>query len=101
MTKNYRVLKSNFLWSKGAILVNSCGSYRAVSDVWDVNEYNSQGITSEIVEKNEDYFERVYEINTADKVEYKSKEDAQEIMSKQKTEGPAKTEDTSSEDEEY
>lgn len=95
MKKYYRAKQDSFLWVKGAILVSykelgSCmESYRPVddTDIWDTTEFNGEEcISAPIVEKNPDWFERVYPVNLLSKIVYKLKAEAQEMMSKEVSE---------------
>ncbi len=104
MIKHYRVLKSNFLWVKGAIIsrdTDMSNEYKATSDVWNAGDRETDpSVSREVVESSPKFFERVYEVSTNNKVEYIAREKAQELMSKQKVEGKKKkTEDTDDEDE--
>ncbi len=66
MKKHYRVLQDNFLWKKGAILeqgaINGAIGYSPIDDIWnqDANSRNEY-ITSNNIEGNPEYFERVYQ----------------------------------------
>jgi hypothetical protein len=65
MDKYYRVLKDTFLWGEGAIIsdANDRGhGYRPISDVWNKTKDQTEYITTNIIESenNKDYFERIY-----------------------------------------
>ena len=65
MEKYYRVVKENFLWEEGAILVlnktdGSKGGYSPIDDIWDKTDGQAEFISIKVIEAQEDYFERVY-----------------------------------------
>ena len=79
MEKYYRVLKDNFLWKRGAILLfdpkeGVDGGYRPINDVlfWNANSYVlDEYISARIVESSPDWFEQVYrEMDGSSSVEY-------------------------------
>lgn len=81
--KYYKVIKENFLWEVDSILSNAGmdNGYRPVDDVFkrhDGNEY----ITSDIVENEPEYFQRVYKVDLATRVVYEVKERAKELLAK-------------------
>ncbi len=92
MEKFYKVLKDNFLWSKGAILKQDkntgreakCYGYQTISDVWDTTDHNdNEYISGAIIENNPEWFVRVYPINLVSKTVYKLKEEAKTLMAKE------------------
>lgn len=63
MTKYFRVIKDNPLWSIGAIISNQRNKmqYYPISDVWlKVEEVNAEFLSAPIIETQPDFFERVY-----------------------------------------
>lgn len=85
--KYYRVIKENFLWDVGAILefhseYFNHGGYRAIHSMFAVQEAEDEDewITAANVEKNADFFERVYKVNLATQVVYETKEKAKELI---------------------
>lgn len=88
-TKYYRVIQNTFMWGKGAIL-KECkdsgreGGYEPTSDIWDTTDFNEgEYISARIIEKSPKYFRRVYKVNLLTKVVYKTKAQAQELLSKE------------------
>jgi hypothetical protein len=63
MPKYYRVIKDTFMWKEGAILKNDLNCYRAIEDIWNKVELNTEYISAHIIENplNVDFFERVYQ----------------------------------------
>jgi hypothetical protein len=84
MNKFYKVIKDNFLWEVGAILICKEGNrgYVPTNEIWVKNEKSDEYISSGIVENQPEYFKRVYEVNLLTKVVYKTKEQAKELLSK-------------------
>jgi len=84
MKKYYRVKQDTFLWEEGAILSHTEGSngYEPIDDVWKKHEDSSEYISSAIVEKSPDWFERVYAVNLATRTVYKLREEAKELLAK-------------------
>lgn len=88
MAKFYRVTQDTFLWEKGAILTdekNSSG-YSPINDLWNKLEKQDEYISTQLVEKNPDWFERVYPVDLLTKTVYKLKDAAREHFAKQHTE---------------
>lgn len=86
MSKFYRVKKDTFMWEAGAILennVNGGDGYTAINDIWHVAELGTEYISARIIEKNPEWFERVYPVNLLSKVVYKLKAEAKEAYSKE------------------
>ena len=85
MTKYYKVIKENFLWEVGAILVKekNDNGYVPIDDVYLKVEDSTEYITTKIVEASPKYFKRVYKINLATRVLYETKDKAKELISKQ------------------
>lgn len=82
--KFYRVKKDTFMWLEGAILEydeDEGNGYGAINDLWDAVELDGEYITANIIEKNPDWFERVYEMSKAGKAVYVTKEKAREMAS--------------------
>lgn len=87
-TKYYRVTQDNFMWHKGAILVNNAhggDGYMPVdgTDIWDMTDNQNEYISDRMIESNPVYFERVYQVNLLSRTLYKLKEEAREVMEKQ------------------
>lgn len=88
MKKFYKVIKTNFLWEKGAILTNDADDgkgYSPVSDIWNVIEDSGRDeyISDVFIEKNPEWFERVYSVNLLTKTVYKTKEEAKTLLNKE------------------
>lgn len=81
MTRYYRVRQDTFMWDKGAILkynsnYGSQGGYQAISDIWDACDLTDEYISTPIIEKNPEWFERVYEVTVLGKAKYLAKDAA-------------------------
>lgn len=83
--KYYRVKQDTFLWEKGAILSSNSDGYVPTNEVWNKFEDQNEYISHNIVEKNPDWFERVYPINLLSKVVYKLRAEAKEHIAKEHT----------------
>lgn len=72
------------LFKKGAILLKKTGEtiYRPISDLWTVVEGTEEyGYVADVVEKNPDWFERVYNVGKGDKKVFATKDKARELSS--------------------
>lgn len=58
--KYYRVKKDTFLWAEGAVLKINDNGYIPIEDIWNKTEDQTEYITCRLVEKNPEWFERVY-----------------------------------------
>lgn len=82
--KYYKVIKENFLWEVGAILQkNTSGNgYEPIDDIFKIFPDTNEYISSNIVEKSPEYFQRVYKVDLVTRVVYETKDRAKEIISK-------------------
>jgi hypothetical protein len=84
--KFYKVKQDTFIWEKDAIITNNSNEgkgYTAISDVYNKLDPCKEYISDYMIEKNSDWFERVYEANLITKVVYKTKEEYKEFLNKQ------------------
>lgn len=80
--KYYKVIKENFLWEAGAILVDGYDNgkgYQVIDDIFKKHEAGEY-ISTEIIENSPEYFERVYKIDLVTRVLYEVKDKAMELM---------------------
>jgi hypothetical protein len=84
VNKFYRVKKDNYQFDAGAILKLEEGRYVPISDLWDRVDGAATGIGKKLVEakQNEEWFDRVYDVNVLGKTKYLAKEAAREAHEK-------------------
>ena len=79
----YRVIKDTFLWEEGAIITNkdnSSDQYRPIDDIYKKFEDSNEYISAMLIEKNPEWFERVYAVNLLTKTVYKVKNEAKALL---------------------
>lgn len=88
MARFYRVLKETPLWEEGAIISNDSdsGGYRPVDELF-VKEIDGVNLRwyegAAAVEKQPEWFERVYKVSVLKKVQYLAKDAAKKVMKDQ------------------
>jgi len=86
MVKYYRVLKDTFMWEKGAILKQDAtlgryGGYMPLEDIWNITDNQDEYISTNIIENNPLWFEKVYADNL-EKMVFKTKEELKKVYNK-------------------